>query len=165
MGSAIIFKDVNFSYIESENARFEDFSLEIEEGSFTTIVGPNGSGKSTLVKLMVGLLEANGLIKINNRFVNAKNIKTIRKQIGVVFDNPNSQFICDTVLEDIEFALANYGYKQSVIKKKIKAIVDLLKIDLKYKLCKDMYLPIDEIKRQCKRRHKKGNTRCSFCLG
>lgn len=129
MGNIIIFKDVNFSYNESENAKFENFSLEIEEGSFTTIVGPNGSGKSTLVKLMLGLLETDGFIKINNKFVNVKNIKTIRKQIGVVFDNPNNQFICDTVQEDLEFALANFGYKQSVIKKKIKAVVDLLKIE------------------------------------
>ena len=129
MGKIIVLKDVNFGYVENSNSKFENFSIEIEEGSFTTIVGPNGSGKSTLVKMILGLVEANGLIKVNNRFVNVKNIKTIRKQIGVVFDNPNSQFICDTVKEDIEFALANFGYKDAIIKKKIKVVTELLNIE------------------------------------
>jgi energy-coupling factor transport system ATP-binding protein len=129
MGNAIVIKNIDFGYDKKGKLLFEDLSLEIEEGSFTTVVGPNGSGKSTLGKMIVGLVEVNGFIKVCNKFVNSKNINQIRKQVGIVFDNPNNQFICDTVKEDIEFALQNYGYKDSVIKKKEQAIVELFEIE------------------------------------
>ena len=128
MGKAVVFKDVSFGY-EQNDLLFDNFNLEIEDGSFTTIIGPDGSGKSTLAKIIVGIINVPGFIKIKNKFINAKNINSIRKQVGIVFDNPNNQFICDSVREDIEFALENFEYKDNIVEKKTKAIVDLFEIN------------------------------------
>jgi energy-coupling factor transport system ATP-binding protein len=62
--------------------------LTIKSGLFTTIIGDNGSGKTTLVKILMGLLPYQGTILIDGLLVNKENIKEIRKNIGVVFENP-----------------------------------------------------------------------------
>lgn len=118
-------KDLNFKYKEKEI--FNHFNLNIEKGSFTTIIGLNGSGKSTLVKILLGLLNAEGKIKIDNLVLN-ENINEIRKIIGVVFENPDSGFVAEKVLDDIAFTLENLGENPKEIEKKINEITDYIGI-------------------------------------
>lgn len=106
-------KDLCFSYTE-ENLVLDKVSFNIEKGSYTTIIGHNGSGKSTLAKLLAGLLEAkSGDILIDGLKVNEENINDIRRKLGIVFQNPDNQFIGSTVRDDIAFGLENRQVPQN----------------------------------------------------
>lgn len=120
MEDIIVIKDLNFGY--RDMPIFNHFSLTIKAGSFTTFVGPNGSGKSTLVKLFVGLLSTDSYISIDSITLCHNNIKEIRKRIGIVFENPDNQFVAETVMDDIAFSLENMGYAKNEIRKKVMEI-------------------------------------------
>jgi len=105
--SLIEVKDLTYSYNNETNA-VDGISFNVEKGSYTCIIGHNGSGKSTLAKLIAGLLEIkSGEVKINNLVLNETNLFEIRKQLGIVFQNPDNQFIGSTVGDDIAFGLEN----------------------------------------------------------
>ena len=105
--SLIEVKDLSYSYNQTKKA-VDNVSFSIEKGSYTTIIGHNGSGKSTLAKLIAGLLPINnGEVKINDITVSEENMPAIRKQLGIVFQNPDNQFIGSTVKDDIAFGLEN----------------------------------------------------------
>ncbi len=113
-------ENLNFSY-DRKNAAINNISLTIEEGKWIAVVGPNGSGKSTFAKLLVGLLEADsGSIFIDGLLMNEENINEIRKKIGIVFQNPDNQFVGVTVKHDIAFGLEN----QQVPQEEIVRLVD-----------------------------------------
>lgn len=122
MENVIEIKNLTFRYDnESENYAIKNLSLNIEKGSYTVIVGHNGSGKSTLAKLLIGLLEADeGEIYVDGLKLSEKNIYEIRNKIGVVFQNPDNQFIGSTVEDDIAFGLENHCVPQ-------KEMLDIIK--------------------------------------
>lgn len=100
-------KDLHFRYDEEEVLK--GISLSLEEGTYTSVLGPNGSGKSTLAKLIVGLLEKeSGSIKLFGEELTEKNVYALRNRIGIVFQNPDNQFIGSTVRDDIAFGLENH---------------------------------------------------------
>ena len=99
--------NVHFSYNSSTHA-LKGVSFNIPEGQWVSIIGHNGSGKSTLSKLLNGLLVPNkGEIIIDNEKITEKTINGIRKKVGIVFQNPDNQFIGVTVKHDIAFGLEN----------------------------------------------------------
>lgn len=103
--------NLKFEYPEIKNA-INGVSLEIEEGEFVCIVGHNGSGKSTLAKLLCGLLvPSSGDIYIDGQKLDVESDEEkadlIRKRIGIVFQNPDNQFVGVTVKDDIAFGLEN----------------------------------------------------------
>lgn len=101
-------KDLCFSYDDKIMA-VDHVSFSIEEGSYTTIIGHNGSGKSTLAKLLIGLLEKkSGEITIADLPLDEEHLYDIREKVGVVFQNPDNQFIGSTVADDIAFGLENH---------------------------------------------------------
>lgn len=105
---AVKIRDLTFSYDDEEQV-LNGIDLDIEKGSYTTIVGHNGSGKSTLAKLMIGLLEPkSGSIEIMGKPLNDENLSEIRDECGIVFQNPDNQFIGSTVADDIAFGLENH---------------------------------------------------------
>ncbi len=105
--SLIELKDVGYSY-NGEQKAVDGISFSIEKGSYTTIIGHNGSGKSTLAKLMAGLLPVQeGSIRIDSLPVSEENMPKIRERMGIVFQNPDNQFIGSTVRDDIAFGLEN----------------------------------------------------------
>lgn len=105
-------KNLSFSY-DNQTMAVNDVSFSIAKGSYTTIVGHNGSGKSTIAKLILGLLEKkSGEIIIDGLDLNSTNIQDIRNKIGIVFQNPDNQFIGATVRDDIAFGLENHCVPQ-----------------------------------------------------
>ena len=101
-------KDLVYSYDNIKNA-VDGVSFDIKKGDYVTIIGHNGSGKSTLAKLMAGLIEAKqGKINIDGLELNQTNIYKIREKLGIVFQNPDNQFIGSTVKDDIAFGLENH---------------------------------------------------------
>lgn len=121
-------KDLNFSY-EEEGKTIDNVSFSVEEGSYTTIVGHNGSGKSTIAKLIMGLLEsASGTIAIDGIALNNENLAKIRSRIGIVFQNPDNQFIGATVRDDIAFGLENHCVEPSMMDEIIDTNAALVKM-------------------------------------
>lgn len=105
--SLIEVRDLHFRY-NSEDRALKGVDLDIEKGQFVCILGHNGSGKSTLAKLLVGLLEAKkGHIYIDNTLLDENSVDELRKKIGIVFQNPDNQFVGITVKDDIAFGLEN----------------------------------------------------------
>ena len=105
-------KNLDFSY-DQENLAVKGVSFSVEKGTYTTIVGHNGSGKSTVAKLISGLLEKkSGDIIIDGLELNEENLQKIRGKIGIVFQNPDNQFIGSTVRDDIAFGLENHCVAQ-----------------------------------------------------
>jgi len=108
MSFAIEIKNLSFSY-EQDCEFINNLSLNIEEGKYTVILGHNGSGKSTLAKLIMGLLEADsGDIYVLGNKLSPETVYQIRNDVGIVFQNPDNQFIGSTVRDDIAFGLENH---------------------------------------------------------
>lgn len=111
---------LTFSY-DGEQDVLKDVSFQIEEGSYTTIVGHNGSGKSTIAKLLIGLMEAkSGTIIVDGIQLTEKSVYDIRDKIGIVFQNPDNQFIGATVADDIAFGLENHQVPQEQMQRIIE---------------------------------------------
>ena len=109
---AVEVKDLTFSYDQKKNA-VEQVSFSVEKGTYATIIGHNGSGKSTVAKLITGLLEKkSGTILIDGMELNDENLRELRNRIGIVFQNPDNQFIGSTVRDDIAFGLENHCVPQ-----------------------------------------------------
>lgn len=107
------FQNVSFSYTpENPDARkaVQNVSFSINEGEWIAIVGHNGSGKSTMVKMVCGLLfPQEGEIRVMRNVLNEENLWETRSKIGMVFQNPDNQFVGATVQDDVAFALENNG--------------------------------------------------------
>lgn len=100
-------KNLSFAY-QADKFVIDDVSFDIESGKYISIIGHNGSGKSTIAKLLIGLLiKAKGTINAFGMELNKKTVRDIRKRIGIVFQNPDNQFIGSTVRDDIAFGLEN----------------------------------------------------------
>lgn len=99
--------DLFFEYEENVKT-IDHINFEIQKGTYTTILGHNGSGKSTIAKLLMGLLEKkSGEIYVNGIPLDEEHLNEVRSQIGIVFQNPDNQFIGATVRDDIAFGLEN----------------------------------------------------------
>ncbi|MBE3569047.1 MAG: energy-coupling factor ABC transporter ATP-binding protein [Bacillales bacterium] len=101
---------VFFRYPEQPSYALEDISLSIVKGEWLAIVGHNGSGKSTLAKLLNGLhFPEKGKIIVSNILLGEETVWDIRKKVGMVFQNPDNQFVGTTVEDDVAFGLENNG--------------------------------------------------------
>ena len=109
----------NVSYIYQEGTPFEgralfELTTTIKDGSYTAFIGHTGSGKSTIMQLLNGLyIPTSGQVQVDDTIITSqsknKDIKPIRKKVGLVFQFPESQLFAETVLEDIAFGPQNFG--------------------------------------------------------
>lgn len=117
---AIEFCDVCFAYEEAGAFAIKNMNFSVEEGEFVAVLGHNGSGKSTLARLTNGLLSPDkGEIRVFGRALNDKNLFEIRKDVGVVFQNPDSQAVASLVEDDVAFGAENVGLPREEIGKRI----------------------------------------------
>ena len=128
MKSIIDVKNLSFRYKESqEYYDVKDITFHVKRGEWLSIVGHNGSGKSTTVRLIDGLLEAeSGEIVIDGQRLTEENIWNMRRQIGMVFQNPDNQFVGATVEDDVAFGLENQGLSRQEMKKRVEEALDLV---------------------------------------
>ena len=128
MKSIIDVKNLSFRYKESqEYYDVTDITFHVKRGEWLSIVGHNGSGKSTTVRLIDGLLEAeSGEIVIDGQRLTEENIWNIRRQIGMVFQNPDNQFVGATVEDDVAFGLENQGLSRQKMKKRVEEALALV---------------------------------------
>lgn len=122
-------ENLYFDYIENDPA-LEEINFHIEKGSWTSIIGHNGSGKSTLAKLLVGLLApSEGRIEIDGLLLSEENLSKIRKKIGIVFQNPDNQFVGVTVKHDIAFGMENMQVPREQMLEKIDYYTKLVGLE------------------------------------
>ena len=128
MKSIIDVKNLSFRYKESqEYYDVKDITFHVKRGEWLSIVGHNGSGKSTTVRLIDGLLEAeSGEIVIDDQRLTEENVWDIRRQIGMVFQNPDNQFVGATVEDDVAFGLENQGLSRQEMKKRVEETLALV---------------------------------------
>lgn len=128
MKSIIDVKNLSFRYKESqEYYDVKDITFHVKRGEWLSIVGHNGSGKSTTVRLIDGLLEAeSGEIVIDDQRLTEENVWNIRRQIGMVFQNPDNQFVGATVEDDVAFGLENQGLSRQEMQKRVEEALDLV---------------------------------------
>lgn len=111
--------NLSFQYTKNTEA-LKDVSLHIKKGKWISILGHNGSGKSTLAKLLVGLLSAtSGEIFVDGTLLTDETVNDVRKKVGIVFQNPDNQFVGVTVKYDIAFGLENQNLPSKEIKEKV----------------------------------------------
>lgn len=114
-------KDLSFQYADAERKALEGLSFSLSEGDYLAIIGHNGSGKSTLAKVLTGINpKFLGSIELFGMPLNKKNLPAIRKRLGLVFQNPDNQFVGASVRDDIAFGLEN----RAVPSEKMDAIID-----------------------------------------
>ncbi|MDR2833827.1 MAG: energy-coupling factor transporter ATPase [Streptococcaceae bacterium] len=133
----IIFDKVNYTY--QPNTPFEaralfDIDLSIASGSYTALVGHTGSGKSTFLQHLNALIKpTSGTISIGERVItnqtNNKNLKPLRKKVGIVFQFPEAQLFDETVLKDISFGPMNFGVSEEEAAKIAREMLPLVGLD------------------------------------
>ncbi|MGX7418959.1 energy-coupling factor ABC transporter ATP-binding protein [Carnobacterium gallinarum] len=136
----ITFKEVGFTYQKGtpfQNRALYDIDLAIKSGSFTALVGHTGSGKSTILQHLNALMKpTEGTVTIGDRIItpetNNKNLKDIRKKVGIVFQFPEAQLFEETIAKDIAFGPQNFGVAEKDALELAKEMLDLVGLDETY---------------------------------
>ena len=127
ISNAIEFKDVTFTYPESKAPVLKKINFKVKKGSWTTLIGHNGSGKSTISKLTNGLLlpdkDSGSVITVSGMNLNSENVWDIREKVGIVFQNPDNQFVGATVGDDVAFGLENRGVPRDQMVQIVKKVL------------------------------------------
>ncbi|WP_298650494.1 energy-coupling factor ABC transporter ATP-binding protein [uncultured Granulicatella sp.] len=123
-------EDIHYRYHEDDaREALAGVSLEIRRGEWLAIIGHNGSGKSTLAKVMNGLIEANtGSVVVNGKVLTEETVFEARRTVGMVFQNPDNQFVGTTVEDDIAFGLENIGLPREEMLERVTKVLDMVKM-------------------------------------
>jgi len=119
-------KNVHFTYPNGVEA-LKGMSVTIHDGEFLAIMGQNGAGKTTLVKTFNGLLKpTKGKVLVDGTDTTKTSVATLARNVGFVFQNPDSQLFSESVEEEIAFALKNFGFEKDVVEKRVTWALNLL---------------------------------------
>lgn len=129
---AVTLTNIRFQYPNTDQVILDDVSLGFPQGEWTTIIGHNGSGKSTLARLIDGLLmPQQGQITVGSVPVTEENMTKVHQQVGIVFQNPDNQFVGSTVADDVAFGLENRQVPRDEMQARIQqslAAVDMAQL-------------------------------------
>jgi len=117
--NAIEIKNLSYTYPDG-NIALNNINLEISGNECIALIGSNGSGKTTLILNLNGIFRGKGSIKIFNKELSDKNLKEIRKDIGIVFQNPDDQLFMPTVFDDVAFAPLNMNANEKEVKERVR---------------------------------------------
>lgn len=126
MSEIINVKNVTYTYDdEDQRPALKGVSFSINKGEWVAIIGPNGSGKSTLAKTVNGLIEPDsGEVAVGGLELNEKNVWSIREMVGMVFQNPDNQFVGSTVQDDVAFGLENLGIPREEMLERVRTALE-----------------------------------------
>ncbi len=126
----ISLENVSFQYTNADRYAIKDVSFDVYEGEWLAIVGHNGSGKSTLARLLNGLqYPQNGTIVVGGVALSEQTVWDIRKMLGMVFQNPDNQFVGTTVKDDVAFGLENNGIPQEEMAVRVPEALEKVKME------------------------------------
>lgn len=127
-------QDLTYKYErEEEKNTLDHVSFSIMRGEWVSIIGQNGSGKSTTARLIDGLMEEfSGTVKIDGQILTKENVWNLRRKIGMVFQNPDNQFVGATVEDDVAFGMENQGIpREEMIQRVDEALQQVNMLDFK----------------------------------
>lgn len=129
MKSVIKVENLYYSY-DNKTLAVNKLSLDIYEHEWVCILGHNGSGKSTLSKLIIGLLvPLKGNITVKDKILSEDTVYDIRRDVGIVFQNPDNQFVGTTVIDDIAFGMENQQIDREEMKRRIVSYTKKVKME------------------------------------
>lgn len=136
----ITFENLSYCYPKSTTEVLCDVSFSIQAGEWLTLIGRNGSGKSTLIRMINGLLfPTTGRVCIEGIEVTKENLWETRKKVGMVFQNPENQFVGTTVFDDLAFGMENFQMLQEEMRKRINVVLEEVEMmAYKYKAPQDL---------------------------
>ncbi|MCM3444075.1 energy-coupling factor ABC transporter ATP-binding protein [Metabacillus halosaccharovorans] len=123
-------ENITFHYDQTASPALDDVSIQVKKGEWLAIVGHNGSGKSTLARILNGLyLPDTGKIQVCGIELTQDTVWDVRKHVGMVFQNPDNQFVGTTVKDDVAFGLENNGVKRDEMVNKIEWATKKVRMD------------------------------------
>lgn len=128
MEEIVQLNNISFSYSEEDlRPALNNVSLSINRGEWIAVIGPNGSGKSTLAKTINGLIEADaGEVIIGGTKLTEESVWDVRRKVGMVFQNPDNQFVGSTVQDDVAFGLENIGVPREEMHERVANAVKVV---------------------------------------
>jgi energy-coupling factor transport system ATP-binding protein len=127
--SIISLEHVSFQYPSADGYAVRDVTFNIYKGEWLAIVGHNGSGKSTLARMLNGLhYPQEGIVKVDGLALNENTVWEVRKKMGMVFQNPDNQFVGTTVKDDVAFGLENNGIAQEEMAVRVPEALEKVKM-------------------------------------
>ena len=116
---------LSYDYPDGTSA-LREIDLVVYRHESVAILGPNGAGKSTLLYHLNGTLTGNGRVTILGLPVEKKNLKEIRRKVGLVFQSPEDQLFCPTVFDDVAFGPLNMGLEEEKIRQRVERALDMM---------------------------------------
>ncbi len=142
---AIEINNLHFRYPDGNHA-LKGINLKVYEGEKVGILGENGAGKTTLILHLNGILKGEGEIKIFGERLNNKNLKKIRKMVGIVFQDPDDQLFSTTVFDDVAYGPLNLGLSIEEVKERVREALKMVELE-GFEMRSPWHLSIGEKKR------------------
>jgi cobalt/nickel transport system ATP-binding protein len=137
---------LNYSYPDGTRA-LEAIDLDVRVGERVALVGPSGAGKSTLLLHLNAVLSGSGMVRIMGQPLDGGDLLEIRRQVGLVFQDPNDQLFCPTVFEDIAFGPLNLGVPESEIAARVEKVLHDVGLEQSMRHRSSHHLSLGERKR------------------
>lgn len=121
--TALTLSGLSYTYPSGHSA-LHDVDLQIHRGERVALLGPNGAGKTTLILHLAGVLAGTGHLEVAGLPAHGRNLREIRRRVGVVFQDPDDQLFMPTVREDVAFGPANFGVREPELADRVRGALE-----------------------------------------